>query len=187
MAEQRVVKTDAAKGGFSIQDLILVSVLLAAGAVLKLTLGSVLTFAGMKPNFIIAMYCTAVLLTRCRPLQALVIGLIAGLVCQIPMLNATPWLNILSEALGALAMGLLILIPMKAGKLNLGPFVSTFLATAVSGYSFVIQLVVFVQHKGWEGVVPALATYAVMVLGTATFNAVVVTALEFPLRKVLKR
>ena len=51
--------------------LILVAVLLAAGAILKLTLGSVLSFAGMKPNFIIAMYCLAILLVRPKPVQAM--------------------------------------------------------------------------------------------------------------------
>ena len=35
------------KAGLTTQDLILIAVLLAAGAVLKLTVGSVLTFAGM--------------------------------------------------------------------------------------------------------------------------------------------
>ena len=55
MAEKRVVSTQE-KQGFSTQDLILVAVLLAAGAVLKLTVSSFLTFAGMKPNFMIAMY-----------------------------------------------------------------------------------------------------------------------------------
>ncbi|WP_417175314.1 hypothetical protein [Adlercreutzia sp.] len=44
----------AEKKGLAIQDLILVAVLLAAGAVLKLTVGSLLASFGMKPNFIIA-------------------------------------------------------------------------------------------------------------------------------------
>ena len=68
--------------------------LLAAGAVLKLTVGSLLSSMGMKPNFIIAMYCLAIILTRPKLGQALIIGLLAGLICQIPLLNATPLLNI---------------------------------------------------------------------------------------------
>ncbi len=171
------------KRGLSTQDLILIAVLLAAGAVLKLTLGSVLTFAGMKPNFIIAMYCLAILLTRPKPLQALIVGLIAGLICQIPMLNATPWLNIPSETLGALVMGLLILIPMKVSNFDLNPIVATFLATVVSGYTFVLIL------ASLNGIAlnVALITYAVMVFGTATFNAILVEILIIPLRKVLKK
>lgn len=46
------------------RDLILIAVLLAAGAVLKLTVSSFFSFAGMKPNFIIAMYCLAIILVR---------------------------------------------------------------------------------------------------------------------------
>ena len=90
----------------STQDLILIAVLLAAGAVLKLTVASFLSFAGMKPNFVIAMYCLAIILTRPKVGQSLIIGLLAGLMCQIPLLNATPLVNIPSEALGDMACGL---------------------------------------------------------------------------------
>ena len=75
MAEKRVVSTQE-KQGFSTQDLILVAVLLAAGAVLKLTVSSFLTFAGMKPNFMIAMYCLAIILTKPKTYQAVIIGLL---------------------------------------------------------------------------------------------------------------
>lgn len=78
------------ESGLSVRDLILIAVLLAAGAVLKLTVSSFFSFAGMKPNFIIAMYCLAIILVRPKFGQSLVIGLLAGLICQIPMLNATP-------------------------------------------------------------------------------------------------
>ena len=109
MAEKRVVSTQE-KQGFSTQDLILVAVLLAAGAVLKLTVSSFLTFAGMKPNFMIAMYCLAIILVRPKLFQAVIIGFITGLISQIPMLNATPLVNLASETLGALACGILVLV-----------------------------------------------------------------------------
>ena len=63
MAEKRNVAVEEKKG-FSVQDLILIAVLIAAGAVLKLTVSSFLTFAGMKPNFMIGMYCLALILTQ---------------------------------------------------------------------------------------------------------------------------
>lgn len=175
---------DRASGGLAIQDLILVAVLLAAGAVLKLTVASFFSFAGMKPNFIIAMYCLAIILVRPNIAQAAVIGLIAGLICQIPMLNATPWVNVPAEVLGALACGLLIRVPMRVGKVDLNPLVTTFLSTVVSGYTF--ALIVGVAMNGLPLVV-TLATYAVMVLGTAAVNCVLVAVLTLPLRKVLKR
>ena len=72
MAEKRVLRNETAKG-FSIQDLIIVAVLLAAGTVLKLFVGSVVNFFGMKPNFIIASYCLSILLTRPKLYQSAVI------------------------------------------------------------------------------------------------------------------
>ena len=181
--KRSVVGTEQKKG-LTTQDLILIAVLLAAGAVLKLTVASFLSFAGMKPNFVIAMYCLAIILARPNIGQSLVIGLLAGLMCQIPMLNATPLVNIPSEALGALACGLLIHVPMKvADRIDIAPFVNTFLSTVVSGYCFAIMV----------GLMNGLAlpiifvTYAVMVFGTALFNSVLVQILTPLLRKVLKR
>lgn len=173
------------KSGLTVQDLIIIAVLLAAGAVLKLTVASFLSFAGMKPNFIIAMYCLAIILVRPNVGQAIVIGLIAGLMCQLPMLNATPWINIASETIGAFVCGLLIHVPMRIGhKMDLNPLVSTFLSTVVSGYTFAI--IVGVALNGLSLPV-TIATYAVMVFGTAALNCVLVAILTMPLRKVLKR
>ena len=184
-AEKRTVATaDREKAGLSTQDLILIAVLLAAGAVLKLTVASFLSFAGMKPNFVIAMYCLAIILTRPKVPQAILIGLLAGIMCQIPMLNATPLVNIPSEVLGAFACGLLIYVPMKiGGKLDINPIVNTFLSTVVSGYTFAIIVGLM---NGLE--LPVIfVTYAVMVFGTAAFNAILVQILTPLLRKVLKR
>lgn len=187
MAELRntvAIDNRQATGGLTTQDLILTAVLLAAGAVLKLTLASVLSFAGMKPNFIIAMYCLAIILIRPNVGQAVAIGIIAGLVCQIPMLNATPYVNIASELLGATACGLLILVPMKISeKLDINPFVTTFLSTVVSGYTFAL----IVATLNGVSIPAAIVMYAVMVFGTATFNAILVQVLVIPLRKVLKK
>ena len=178
----------ARREGLSTRDIILVAVLLAAGAVLKLTVGSLLSSMGMKPNFIIAMYCLAIIIVRPTVAQSLVIGLLAGLVCQVPMLNATPLLNIPSELLGALVCGLLIKVPMRiGGKLDLNPLVNTFVSTLISGGVFAfLSVYINVMSTGGDLMV-ALAAYAAIVLGTATFNAVLVQVLAMPLKKVLKR
>lgn len=185
---KRDVTAPQKKAGLTTQDLILIAVLLAAGAVLKLTVGSLLSSMGMKPNFIIAMYCLAIILTRPKLGQALVIGLLAGLICQIPLLNATPLLNIPSEVLGALACGLLIKVPLRiGGKLDLNPLVNTFVSTVVSGGTFAL-LSVYINVVSTGGdVMVALATYAAIVFGTATFNCILVQVLAMPLKKVLKR
>ena len=189
MGQKRTITAAEEAKGFSTRDLILIAVLLAAGAVLKLTVSSFLTFAGMKPNFMIAMYCLAIILTRPKIYQAGIIGLITGFISQIPMLNATPLVNIASELVGALVCGILLAAFLRVARGNASlqnvvfPFVITFVATVCSGYVF--ALIVGSAMNG----LPAAAvfvTYAVMVLGTATLNAILVAILTPILKKALK-
>lgn len=188
MAQKRTVDINT-QDGLGTRDLILVAVLLAAGAVLKLTVSSFLTFAGMKPNFMIAMYCLAIILTRPSVLQSAVIGLICGLISQIPMLNATPLVNIPSEIIGAMVCGLMLASLTKVAPKTTGaqdvalPAIITFVSTVFSGYTF--ALVVGCAMNGLSATV-VFATYAVMVLGTATMNAVLAAILTPILRKTLK-
>lgn len=179
MAEKRIVASQEKKG-FSIQDLILVAVLLAAGAVLKLFVGSVVNFFGMKPNFIIASYCLAILLVRPKLVECAVIGLLAGAICQ--FLPGTPWLNFISELLGAAAMFFMMKVPFRFGKLDLQPLLSTFVSTVISGGSFVVCLFAF-MHMETSG----LVAYVPIVLGTAAIGSVLVQALYPALKKVLKK
>ena len=188
-SQPRVVSSVEKKNGtLDISALVLIAILLAAGAVLKLTVGSLLASMGMTPNFIIAMYCLAIILVRPKIGQVLIVGLLAGALCQIPMLNATPLLNIPSELLGALACGLLIKVPMNiAGKLDLNPLVTTFVSTLISGGVFAaLSIYINVVSTGGD-IFVAFAAYAAILLGTATFNAVIVQILVVPLRKVLKK
>ena len=179
MTEKRVLKTQETKG-FSIQDLIIVAVLLAAGTVLKLFVGSVINFFGMKPNFIIASYCLAILLVRPNLVGCAIIGILAGAICQ--FLPGTPYLNFISELLGAVAMYFMIKIPFRFGKLDLNPLLSTFVSTVISGGSFVVCLLVFMGASS-----SSLVAYIPIVLGTAAIGSVLVQLLYLPLKKVLKR
>ena len=188
-AKRTVATAPAEKQGLSTQDLILIAVLLAAGAVLKMTVASFFQAFGMKPNFIIAMYCLAIILTKPTVKQSMVIGILAGLVCQVA-LPATYGLNIISEFLGALVCGLLIRMPMKFGAFDANPTINTFVSTCVSGGSFALMAIfINVVLPGGEAaaVTAAIAAYAMIVLGTATFNAVLNTILVPLMRKVLKR
>ena len=190
MAEKRTVVVDERKDGLAIQDLILIAVLIAAGAVLKLTVSSFLTFAGMKPNFMIAMYCIAIILTRPNLIQSACIGLLVGLVSQIPLLNATPLVNFASELVGAVVCCLLVTIFSRVASRNslvqnvVFPAVITFVSTIFSGYTF--SMIVGVTVSGLEPVA-VFGVYAVMVLGTAAMNCVVAAILVPVLRKVLKK
>jgi hypothetical protein len=187
-AKKRVVVTEAKKG-LTIMDLMLVAVLLGAGAVLKSTVGTLLGAGGMKPNFIIAMYCVAILLIRPRLFEAAIIGLLAGAVCQ--FFPGTPVINLFSEAVGAVAMCLLIAVPIGKNHVKLMDFFKTsaaaFLSTLVSGFSFLV-LMWAIHYAGFTDTQPtALAIFLGIIFGTALTNAVIVQALYLPLKKVLKK
>lgn len=179
-ASRKRTTANARQGGFDIASLILVAILLAAGAVLKMTVGTVVNIGGMKPNFIIAMYCLAILLVRPKLGQAAAIGLLAGAICQV--LPGTPYINLISELCGAVAMGALVLLPMKVGKVSLQAPVATFISTVISGSVYTVCLFVFAGAD-----VSAMVAYVPIVLCTAVINTVIVQALYLPLRKVLKR
>lgn len=178
-AAKRELKRES-RGGLDVTSLILVAVLLAAGAVLKMTVGSVVNFFGMKPNFIIAMYCLAILLVRPKLGQAAVIGLLAGAVCQ--LLPGSPYINFISELAGAVVMALLVRVPMRLGAFDANAPVATFVSTLVSGGLFTVCLFAFLGAES-----SSLVAYVPIVLCTAVINSVIVSALYVPLRKVLGR
>ena len=178
--EKRELK-ETEKKGISLQDLLLTAVLLAAGAVLKFFAGTFINFFGMKPNFIIAMYCMAIVLISPKIYYSIIIGLLAGAICQ--FFPGTPYLNFASELAGALAMGLLIFIPAKTKGVKIVlNIVSTFVSTVISGGLYVVLLFVVIKSDP-----SAMAAYVPIVLGTATLNSVIVGALYVPLMKVLKK
>ena len=189
MAEKRVVTATQEESGFSIRDLILVAILIAAGAVLKLTVANFLSVGGCKANFMIASYCLAIILIRPKLFQSIIIGLIVGLVSQIPMLNATPMVNIASEVVGALVCGLLVLAFMKVAKDNkvcqnvAFPAIITWISTVFSGYTF--SLIVGCALNGL-GLAAVFATYSIVVLPTACMNAVFVAILTPIMKTALK-
>ena len=180
--EKRIVATEK-KQGLSVTDLLLIGVLLAAGAVLKFFVGSFINF-GMKPNFIIAMYCLTILLIKPRLREAAIIGLLAGAVCQ--FFPGQPYINFASELVGAIVMSLLILIPMNIGKFSLKPIVATFLSTLASGFTFVG--VMYLMYYAGADITPTpLAAFLAIIFGTAAINAVIVQVLYVPLKLALKR
>ncbi len=178
--EKRVLDKEEKKG-LSLQDLLLTAVLLAAGAVLKFFVGTFINFFGMKPNFIIAMYCMAIVLIRPKLYYSIIIGILAGAICQ--FFPGTPYLNFASEFAGALCMGLLIHIPAKTKSVRtIVSALTTFVSTVVSGGLFTVLLFVFIKSDP-----SAMVAYVPIVLGTATLNAIIVGILYLPLMKVLKK
>lgn len=172
----------AAKKGLSISDVILVGVLLAVGAVLKFFLSSAFTI--VKPNFIIAMYCLAILMIKPRFFEAVIIGLLAGAVCQ--LFPGTPYVNLVSEPIGAAAMYFLMKIPMNFGRFSFRPVITTLLSTLASGFAF-IGIVYLALYSGANVTPMPLAVFCGIIFGTAAINCIIVQVLYVPLKLALKR
>lgn len=167
-------------GTTGISSLILLAVLLAAGLILNMTLGNALAMTGIKPQFIIAAYALAILLTRSSFAQAAVFGLVSAAVIQIS--TSIPGLNFITEVAGALTMAALIRLDIKVAGRNVTPLLAAFAATLVSGALFAAAGTVI---SGFA--LEAALVKVPLVVGTAVFNAFVVQALYLPLRTALKR
>lgn len=172
--------TELESSGLSVRQLMLAAILLAAGAVLKYFIGSLFS-VGMKPNFIIAMYCLAILLIRPKLKEAAIIGLLAGAVCQ--FFPGTPYLNFASELAGAMLMALLVrLVPQ--GRFSLMPALCTFIATVASGTLFVVLLYSFFFISG--SAAAPLAVFGGIIFGTAAINSIIVQLLYLPAAAALR-
>lgn len=182
-AEKRIIKKEE-KSGLVLKDIILIGVLLAAGAVLKFFVGSVINFGGMKPNFIIAMYCLAIMLIKPKFHESVIIGIIAGITCQ--FFPGTPYINIASEAIGAMAMCLLIHLPLQVKKVNLRPIVCPFIATLFSGFAY-LGLLYVMLYTGADVQPAALGVFAGIIFGTAIINTIIVTVLYTPMKLAFKK
>jgi len=174
--EKRILETNE-KTGITVTEILIVAVLIAAGAVLKALSNTIFSFTPLKPNMVIAMYTLAILLVKPKFFEALAIGLIAGVVCMF-LPGATPYANIASEAVGAVVMYLLTRVPfnLKAGKVSFRPSVLTFFSTLCSGYTFFLMLKLLLL-SGMEVRNMALGVFNAIILGTAAANAVIVFAL----------
>ena len=186
IGEKRVLEAKE-KTGITVTDILIAAVLIAAGAVLKAVSNTIFSFTPLKPNMVIAMYALAILLIRPRFFEALAIGLIAGVICMF-LPGATPYANIASEAVGAVAMILLMRIPfeLRIKKVTFMPAVITFLSTLASGYTFFIMLRILLL-SGMEVNNMALGVFNAIILGTAAANAITVFILYPALKAVMRK
>jgi hypothetical protein len=175
-----VTATDQSKGALSISSLVLLAVLLAAGFILNFTIGNALATVGIKPQFIIAAYALAILLTDANAGQAVIYGLVSAAVIQLT--TSIPGLNFLTEVAGALTMCGMAKLNLNVGGRSITPLVATFVATLVSGALFAV-----IGNVIMGAAIQTVVVKVPIVLGTAIFNAIVVQALVVPLRKVMKR
>lgn len=166
------------KKGLKAIDLTVAALLIAAGAVIRLTVPPMF---GITPNFAIAMYTLAILLIKPRFGEALGIGVVAGLVCMVSSKAAYP-VNIISEPIGAIVcLGVMLLLEGKFKGL-VTPFIATALATLASGLSFVGVYFIFKLAP-----LAAMAHMLITVITLTVLNAIITQALYFPAKSILKK
>ena len=99
-SQARTVTTAEHSGTADVSSLVLLAVLLAAGFILNMTVGNALAIVGIKPQFIIASYALAILLSNAGFGQAAVFGLVSAAVIQLT--TSIPGLNFATELVAAL-------------------------------------------------------------------------------------
>ena len=169
------------------RDILLIGILLAAGGISKFFITSIFE-SGFKPNIIIAMYCLAILLVKPRIIEAAIIGILAGAICQV--YPGQPYINFASELTGALTMCLLVKIPVeKFTKIPVKPILGTFVSTLVSGFTFIgaMHLVYYAGINILFYPPLRVTSSTLVVLGTAAFNTIIVQVLYIPLKLVLRK
>lgn len=177
--EARTVSASAKSNGLvDIKSLVLLAILLAAGFILNMTVGNALATVGIKPQFIIAAYALAIILTRANLVQSVIYAVVSA--CVIQITTSIPGLNFLTETVAAIVMCGLCGLDRKSGGFALTPLVATFLTTLVSGALFAVIGTVMMGAP-----IASAMVKVPLVLGTAIFNAAVVQALYIPLVKVL--
>lgn len=148
---------------------------LAIGMILRMVSPSV---AGISPNWLISMYCIAILVFRPSLSRAAGIGLVAGALCVATSKAIFPYANFGSELLGALACAAMMKLPFleKGLLVKVRPLVCGLVATLVSGFVFVTltKLVMNVPMQVYlYGMLP-------VVLTVAAVNSVVTQLLYIP-------
>ena len=77
--QARTVSANASSNGLlDIKSLVLLAILLAAGFILNMTLGNALAIVGIKPQFIIAAYALAIILTRASVAQSVLYAVLSA-------------------------------------------------------------------------------------------------------------
>ena len=174
------------KHALDITSLVLVAVLFAAGCILDFTVAKALSIGNIKPNFLIASFCLAILLVRPNVIQGAIIGALAATLMQF---NASiPGLNYVCDIPAAIVMTLMIMAYVRvfpkdaARKFSVFPLISSFIATVISGMIFATIASFFILHSP-----NTVLVMLPIILGTAVFNAVVVEVLYTPIRLVLHK
>lgn len=155
------------------------ALLLAIGVILKIVTPAI---GGITPNWLIAMYCIAINLTRVNYKQAAGIGLVTGAI-SIPISKAAlPYANFASEPVGAVLCALIVhsSLSLKLGGVNLRPAITAGISTVASGFTFITILKVVLSLP------MAVYLYGMLpvVLMVAGINMVITQVLYAPAQRM---
>ncbi|NLY42978.1 MAG: hypothetical protein GX066_03200 [Clostridiaceae bacterium] len=180
---ETTVKREVQKKGLEAVDIVAAGILIAAGAVLRLYTPP---FFGITPNLVIGMYCLAILLIRPGLKEVLGIGLVAAAVCHFTTKSLIPYINFISEPVGAIVAGLLVMAPFNVSfkKYSFKPFIVTLLGTVASGLTYVLTLkflILFIETPSN----PAFTYLLMVVVVTAMVNSVLAQVLYYPIKTAL--
>lgn len=169
-----------ARGG-KFRWLTISTLMLAIGMLLHLVSPSVF---GFTPNWMIATYCVAILLTKPSYRQCIGICMVAALMEVFTSKAAFPYGNFFSEFGGALVAGFFAhsVPPIRVGRFSLRPILTGFVTTLVSGFIFVtiLKVVVGIPMPVYlYGILPAVAM-------VAAGNAAITPFLYFPARHLFQ-
>lgn len=168
------------------KQLAVVAVLLAIGAVLRAVTPPI---AGITPNFVIAMYCLAILLIRPNLGGALGIGLVGGAVAMIFSKSPIPYLNLISEPAGALACAFIVsyLPEFSLKNYSFKPILAAAIGTLASGLLYITLNFKFALNLPPEKMMIAWqAAFITVVIPVTVINAVLNQIFCAPAKKFLK-
>lgn len=179
MDVSKLVFTKARGGRF--RWLTISTLMLAIGMLLHLVSPSV---AGFTPNWMIACYVVAILLTKPSYKQCLGICMVAALMEVFTSKSAFPYGDFASEFFGAYVAGFFAhsVPPIKIGKFSLRPAIAGFITTCVSGFTFVaiLTVVMGIPMKVFlYGMLPAVAMVGIG-------NGIITPFLYFPALRLFK-
>lgn len=180
MENTNTIKRQVEKNGLNATDIVLVAVLLAAGAVLRLFTPPIF---GITPNFVIVMYCMAIFLIKPKFSELIFISLVAAAVCHFTTKSMIPYLNFISEPVGAVIAYLLVKSPFKLKIKNISfkPALVTFLGTAASGFTYVFALKFFILFVKTPKN-PAFTALLMVVVTTAIANTIIAQLIYYPIK-----
>jgi hypothetical protein len=166
--------TQVEKTGGQTRWLAITALFLTIGVILRLVSPSI---AGITPNWLIAMYCLAILIVKPGWKKAAGIGLVAGVVSVATSKAIFPYANLVSEPVGAVVCALIVSLPVRLTIIRyVIPAISTVASTLASGLVFitVTKLVMSIPMSVYLfGMLP-------VVLTVASVNCVVAQVLYYP-------